>query len=119
MSYTKGLMDKFKKSENLAKEAEVDADKAILYQKEYEEYQKAEKAFFDTVERRYNQVFMDNKESFWGPLLMMVNLLSYLTPEQRKTFENMSEKARNSCYGKMAAEKLYPAEMIGKKAPDF
>ncbi|MCW3806641.1 TlpA disulfide reductase family protein [Plebeiibacterium marinum] len=114
----KGLMDKFKKSENLAKEAEVDADKAILYQKECEEYQKAEKAFFDTVKKRYNQVFIDNKESFWGPLLMM-NLLSYLTPEQRKTFENMSEKARNSYYGKMAAEKLYPAEMIGKKAPDF
>ena len=43
---------------------------------EYKEHAKAEKYFFETVEKRYNEVFEANKETFWGPLMMM-NLFSY------------------------------------------
>nr|WP_321486423.1 TlpA disulfide reductase family protein [uncultured Draconibacterium sp.] len=85
---------------------------------EYKEMERAEKAFFGEVEKRYNAVFEANKETFWGPL-MMLNLYSYLTPDARPTFENMSEEARESYYGKMVAEGLYPANRTGEKVPDF
>ncbi|WP_320168074.1 TlpA disulfide reductase family protein [Mangrovibacterium marinum] len=84
----------------------------------YQDYVQAENAFFAEVEKRYNQVFEDNKETFWGPL-MMLNLYSYFTPEVRPTFDAMSEEAKNSYYGKMVAEDLYPANRTGEKVPDF
>ncbi len=85
---------------------------------EYKDMELAEKAFFGEVEKRYNAVFEANKETFWGPL-MMLNLYSYLTPDARPTFESMSEEARESYYGKMVAEGLYPANRTGEKVPDF
>lgn len=85
---------------------------------EYKDMEITEKAFFGEVEKRYNAVFETNKETFWGPL-MMLNLYSYLTPDARPVFENMSEEARESYYGKMVAEGLYPANRTGEKVPDF
>ena len=34
-------------------------------------------------------------------------------------FESMSEEAKNSYYGKMVYEQLYPANKTGEKVPDF
>ncbi|GET25613.1 TlpA disulfide reductase family protein [Prolixibacter sp. NT017] len=84
----------------------------------YAEFAKADKNFINTVEKRYNEVFDANKETSWGPLLML-NLYSYLTPDARPTFENMSKEARESYYGKMVAEDLYPANRTGEKVPGF
>ncbi|WP_303919196.1 TlpA disulfide reductase family protein [Draconibacterium sediminis] len=84
----------------------------------YLEFREADKKFIATVEQRFNYVFDANKETYWGPL-MMLNLYSYLTPDARPTFEGMSEEARESYYGKMVAEGLYPANRTGEKVPDF
>ena len=77
-----------------------------------------EKVFFDTVEKSYTKVFTDNKDSFWGPL-MMLNLYSYVTPEQRPQYEMLSDEAKNSYYGKKLYQELYPAGQVGQKVPDF
>lgn len=77
-----------------------------------------EKKFFDTVEKSFTKVFTDNKDTFWGPL-MMLNLYSYVTPEQRPQYEMLSDEAKNSYYGKKLYQELYPAGQVGQKVPDF
>lgn len=84
----------------------------------YQDYVQAENDFFAEVEKRYNEVFDANKETYWGPL-MMLNLYSYFTPEVRPVFEKMSKQAQESYYGKMVAEDLYPANRTGQAVPDF
>ena len=84
----------------------------------YAEYVEAEKAFFAEVKKRYLEVLEANKDTYWGPL-MMLNLYAYLTPDTRPVFEGMSEEAKDSYYGKMVAENLYPANRTGEKVPDF
>ncbi|WP_163716028.1 TlpA disulfide reductase family protein [Mangrovibacterium lignilyticum] len=84
----------------------------------YQDYVEAENAFFAEVGKRYNEVFVANKQTFWGPL-MMLNLYSYFTPEVRPTFDAMSEEAKSSYYGKMVAEDLYPANRTGEAVPGF
>lgn len=84
----------------------------------YLEFREADKNFIATVEQRFNNVFDANKETYWGPL-MMLNLYAYLTPEARPAFENMSIEARESYYGKMVAEDLYPANRAGETVPEF
>lgn len=84
----------------------------------YKELVSAEKEFFKTVESEFNKAIETNKQTFWGPL-MMLSLYSYLTPEQRPTFDTMSQEARESYYGKMTEELLYPANKIGGKVHAF
>lgn len=79
---------------------------------------KAENDFFKAVETSYSHVFLSNKDTFWGPL-MLVELTSYLTPDQRSTYEQFSEAAKNSYYGKMVKNELYPVGNIGQRVPEF
>lgn len=84
----------------------------------YKQMAADEKEFFDTVEKSYTQVFTDNKDSFWAPLMMM-NLFSYMTPAQRPLYEQLSDEAKNSYYGKKIYQELYPVGQVGQKVPDF
>jgi thiol-disulfide isomerase/thioredoxin len=61
---------------------------------------------------------MDNKDTFWGPLLM-VSLMSYLTDGQKPWYEALSPEAKGSYYGRKVKEELYPAGKVGSKVPDF
>lgn len=85
---------------------------------EYKQMEKEDTEFFNGVEKAYTKVITDNKETFWGPLLL-VNLTSYLTPSQRPAFEEFSETAKSSYYGKKVRKELYPAGSVGQKAPSF
>lgn len=109
------LMAAYGKARSDKDEAKMDS---IRNTPRYAEYNDAEKTFFDTVKQRYEEVFEANKESFWGPL-MMLNLYAYLTPDVRPVFEKMSKEAQESYYGKMVAEDLYPANRTGEAVPDF
>lgn len=77
-----------------------------------------EHKFFSTVDSLYNKTFMDNKDSFWAPL-MMISLTTYLSEDMRPVYEAFSQEAKDSYYGKLVHEELYPAGMIGEKVPDF
>lgn len=50
---------------------------------------------------------------------MMLNLYSYVTPQQRPQYEMLSDEAKNSYYGKKLYQELYPAGQVGQKVPDF
>ena len=116
------IYKRYQKISLLMNEARVEKNSqkmdSIKELEEYKEYLKADSKFFKTIEESYQAVFNKNSESFWGPL-MMLNLYSYFTPEARPQFEAMSADAKNSFYGKMVEEELYPANRIGEKVPDF
>ena len=85
---------------------------------EYQAMLKADHDFFVEVDRTYEKVFMDNKDTFWGPL-MLISLTSYLTDDQKATYEAFSQEAKDSRYGRMVRDELYPAGKEGSKVPDF
>lgn len=80
--------------------------------------EKVDAAFFHTVDSVYHATIMREKDSFWGPLLL-VSLTSYLTDDQKPWYEAFSDEAKASRCGLMVKEELYPAGMIGSKVPEF
>lgn len=77
-----------------------------------------EKNFFDTVETTMKKIVMDNKDSWWGPLLML-DVMSYFTPDQNSWYESFSQEAKDSYYGKIVKEELFPEGFVGKDVPPF
>ena len=92
--------------------------KELMHSDEYQAMLKADKEFFDKVDETYDNLFMDNKDSFWGPL-MMISLTSYFTDDMKKTYEALSQEAKDSYYGKKVKDELYPAGKEGTKVPEF
>ncbi len=85
---------------------------------EYKAMGKEDNEFFYAVSNAYTSRMIANKDTYWGPLLM-VNFTSYLSPDMRSTFEQFSDAAKNSYYGKKAKDELYPAGGVGQKVPEF
>lgn len=48
-----------------------------------------------------------------------MNLMSYLTPGQRPIYEQFSDAAKNSYYGRKVFKELYPVGLVGQKVPGF
>lgn len=108
-------------SEKMSKAREAKDEKAIAEinaSEEYKAFGQAEHDFFQTVEATYTRIIDENKDTFWGPL-MMISLFSYLTPDKREMYDSLSDEAKNSYYGKKVYEELYPAGKIGQQMPDF
>ncbi|GAB6123735.1 redoxin family protein [Dysgonomonas termitidis] len=77
-----------------------------------------EKNFFETVEKTMKGIIMDNKDSWWGPMLML-DVMSYFTEEQNPWYEEFSQEAKNSHYGKILKAELFPEGFVGKALPAF
>lgn len=86
----------------------------------YKALEQSERDFFSTVEKTYKQVVEENKDTFWGPL-MMITLMSYLNPsdKDRQWYETLSQAAKESYYGQKVYEEIYPVGKIGSKVPTF
>jgi hypothetical protein len=67
----------------------------------------AENEFTETVKRIYRNCFLENRDSWWGPLLMLDNM-NYLSEKERPVYEQFSDRAKQSFYGKIAHDLLYP-----------
>ncbi len=89
---------------------------AFLESPEYKAFEEAEMEFFDAVGKAYNDVIVKNKDTFWGPLLM-ITLYSYSTEENQAEYDAFSEEAKASRYGKIIKESVYPTGL--KFAPYF
>lgn len=77
-----------------------------------------EKAFFDNVEKQITGAITANKDTWWGPLLLLTNF-SYFSPEQRPLFDQFPAAVKASHYGKIAQTELYPPSLEGKPVPAF
>ena len=114
--------ERFKEIRNAYGRARVNKDKALMDSvvstDEYRASAEADSLFFAKVEATYYKVVMDNKDSYWGPL-MMISLFSYFTEEQKPWYDALSEEAKNSYYGKMVKAEVAPDSKVGSKVPVF
>ena len=84
----------------------------------YKVFAEAEKTFFEDVNETSTKAYMDNKDSWWGPFLVIATM-NYVTEEQIPLYEQFSEEAKNSYYGRLLKKELFPERLVGKKAPSF
>ncbi len=129
MSFKDSLNDKhktyYKKYDDVLKRLnKARADKneaelsAIRNSDEYKAFEKAEHDFFTGVERATNNAILKNKDSFWGPLVMLQSM-SYFTPEEKFLYEAFSQEAKDSYYGKIVHKELFPPRLVDKEVPAF
>lgn len=85
---------------------------------DYRAFAQAEKAFFTDVEQTSKEAILANKDSWWGPLVML-NSYTYFTDEQISLYEQFSEAAKNSYYGLLVKKELFPERLVNKTAPEF
>lgn len=89
---------------------------SLLKTPAYKAFENDEREFFNTAKSTMNKLYTENRNTWWGPFLML-NTLSYVTPEQRPVFDAMSATAKNSYYGQILKEEVYPVGFLGKQAP--
>ncbi len=103
-------------------EARVTGNKAMMdsitQTDAYKALEKDENEFFAKVNETITKMILDNKDSWWGPYLMIANS-NYFVPEDTVTFNQLSDEAKQSYYGKKVAEELFPESNAGKAVPTF
>lgn len=84
----------------------------------YKAFEKDEKEFFNTVKSTSERVVFSNKETYWGPLLMLLSW-TYFTPNEKPIYESFSQAAKDSYYGQIVYKELFPERLVGKTVPSF
>ncbi|MBK0368779.1 TlpA disulfide reductase family protein [Flavobacterium agrisoli] len=84
----------------------------------WKKFEADEKAFFTNVEKSMTDLIVRHKDSWWGPFFMM-SQFSYLTPQQKPLFDQFSETAKNSYYGKLADAEVNPKSLVGTSVAAF
>jgi thiol-disulfide isomerase/thioredoxin len=91
---------------------------SIRNTEEWELYQKESNEFFEYVNKQTVIAISKNKDTWWGPLLMMTSM-NYLSKNEIPIYQSLSQKAKDSYYGKLVYKELYPPNLINKIAPPF
>ncbi len=112
---SRNFLNAFDKAKTDKKQALVDS---LQNSDDYKQFEKDEHDFFTKVEETFNKSVSDNKDTWWGPF-MMLDQTSYLTPDMKNMYESLSDQAKESYYGKKVKEEIYPAFMAGQKVQDF
>jgi len=110
--------EKFKAVHEKARSLKGDELAAYKKTEEYQALEKSDHEFFQTVDKVLNGLILDNKDTFWGPLLAH-QYMSYFTPDQRDMYNQFSDAAKNSWYGKKMRAELWPAGGVGEKIHMF
>lgn len=82
----------------------------------WKKFEADEGAFFKKVEFTMDSMIVSNKDSWWGPFIMLTQM-NYFRPSDTTYYNAFSPEAKNSYYGKVAHERLFPEGFKGKKAP--
>ncbi|HEX8017677.1 MAG TPA: TlpA disulfide reductase family protein [Flavobacterium sp.] len=85
---------------------------------EWKVFEAKEKAFFNKVASSSKNLISKHKDSWWGPLFMMISY-SYFTPDQKPEFEQFSEAAKKSYYGQLVDKEVNPKSLIGTSVSNF
>lgn len=84
----------------------------------YKSFAADEKTFFETVKNTYDQLYLGNKSSWWGPFLVL-HTMNYLPKEMKEVYDQFTPEAKNSFYGKVMARQLTTEPWMGHKLEDF
>ncbi|MDR3245868.1 MAG: AhpC/TSA family protein [Prevotellaceae bacterium] len=79
---------------------------------------KMEKDFFHTVEQMSTKAILDNKDTWWGPFLML-DIMNRFSEAQQSWFTEFSPEAQNSYYGQIVKRELFPKSFVGSPVPEF
>ena len=109
------LIDKYYEARQNGNSSLVDS---IDASEEYNRMRMAEKNLFAAADSIFDASVIANKDDFWGPLLM-ISQTSYLSAGQRDLYESLSDSAKNSYYGRLVYDELYPVGRPGDKMPEF
>jgi thiol-disulfide isomerase/thioredoxin len=79
-----------------------------------------EHAFFRRAGEEIAAAITADRESFWGPLLMLTNY-SYFSGSDAevKLYEVFPDEVKNSHYGQLLHRQLFPERLVGKPLPPF
>ena len=102
--------------EKMSKMSKEEQDK-VKEGDEYKQMLEEDRQFFRTVEEVYGKAIADNKDTFWGPLLMIMQT-SFLTADQIPQYEQFSEAAKNSFYGRKVKDEILPVGGVGSTLLD-
>lgn len=91
---------------------------SINASEDFNRMREAEKNLFAAADSIFEASVNANKSDFWGPLLM-ISQTSYLSAKQRDLYESLSDSAKNSHYGRLVYDELYPVGRPGDKMPEF
>lgn len=84
----------------------------------YKAMREREKGLFAALDSNYSATIAANSNDFWGPLLMIAQT-SYLSAQNRDDYEALGDSAKNSYYGRLVYDELYPVGRPGDKMPEF
>ncbi len=94
------------------------AFKTLMDSEEGRAYQADEKKFFDTVQDTYHNLYLQNKNSWWGPALVLVTM-NWIPKETADIYDQFSDEAKQSYYGRILADLITPPSENGRLLPDF
>lgn len=78
----------------------------------------AEKNFFNTVEKTIMGMVNDNKDTFWGPLLL-IKYMNFFDKNQADLYNSMPDEVKNSFYGKKMQMEIWPELAIADQVKVF
>jgi len=85
---------------------------------QWKKFETDEKAFFTKVEKLTTDVITRHKTNWWGPFFMMTQF-SYLTPQQKPLYDQLSEAAKKSYYGQLVDKEINPESLVGTSVANF
>lgn len=85
---------------------------------QWKDYMAADASFFKMMQETYTKLFAENRDSWWGPF-MQLDTYAYFTPENKLDYEKLSTEAKDSYYGKILKERVFPKEFKGTDYPKF
>lgn len=92
--------------------------KQIEQSEEYKKMMEEDHAFFQGLNQAFANAVEKYKDSFIAPLGMLLQT-AYLTSENGVQYNQFSEAAKNSFYGKRVHDEIWPAGQPGTKVQDF
>lgn len=84
----------------------------------YKAYEEAENNHAKKIDKEYGNLIMKHKDTFWGPVAMLY-LYVYFVPDMRPLYEQFSDNAKSTKFGKEIKKELYPVGRPGDQLYDF
>lgn len=112
------IMDKVNAAQT---KGEQDVVRKLMASEGYKAALKDDSLFFNTVEESMFSLFQENKDSFWGPLLVLANM-SYVPtndPRYMELYNSFSDEAKNSFYGQILKKQLFVKSLKGEHVFEF
>lgn len=118
VAYHKGIEELSKLYGKARQESNKKQIDSIENTTEWKNFKAREVAFFNKVKSLSKNLIEKHKDTWWGPFFMLIQY-SYFNTEQQPVFEQFSETAKKSYYGKIVKEELYPVSLIGTNVSNF